>query len=109
MRLVHEVNFVQVPNTFPVDVNVVLVNNVRSIFNANKCKRKIGKYNNSPYTKLSDTTPRVLRSPTFRNKYKKLSPPKAPDFDQNLELPPLEPFVEVYKILKISFSFFLLR
>ncbi|PWA40744.1 ulp1 protease family, C-terminal catalytic domain-containing protein [Artemisia annua] len=88
-----ETDDLQFPSTFSSDVNVVLVNNVRSIFNANKRKRKTGKYNNSPYTSLPDTTPRALRR-SFRNKYKNISPTKPLDFDQNIELPPLEPFVE---------------
>ncbi|PWA94668.1 phospholipase-like protein [Artemisia annua] len=88
-----ETDDLQFPSTFSSDVNVVLVNNVRSIFNANKRKRKTGKYNNSPYTSLPDTTPRAIRR-SLRNKYKNISPTKPLDFDQNLELPPLEPFVE---------------
>ncbi|PWA53599.1 ulp1 protease family, C-terminal catalytic domain-containing protein [Artemisia annua] len=93
-----ETDDLQLPNTFSGDVSVVLVNNVRSIFNANKRKRKTGKYNNSPYTNLPDTTPRAIRR-SLRNKYQKISPTKPLVFDQNLvdqnlELPPFEPFIE---------------
>ena len=91
---------------FSADVNVVLVNNVRPIFNGLKRKRKAGPYNTSPYTNLLETTTRFIRRNSSRVTHQNISPPKAPDFDVDLKLPSLQPLVEVCKSLTISFSFF---
>ena len=89
----------QVQNRLASDINVVLVSNARSIFNRLKRKRNPGKFNMSPYTTLPDTTPRALRRRSSRINHENISPPKAPDFSDALQLPPLEPFVEVYESL----------
>lgn len=68
---------------------------VRSIFNELKRKRKVGKYYKSPYTNLPETTPIKLRRRSARINNKNISPPAAPDFDENLEVSQLEPFTEV--------------
>ena len=82
------------------DINVVLVNDVRSIFNRLKRKRNPDKFNRSPYTSPPDTTPRVLRRLSQRINRENISPP---DFGEALQLPPLEPFVEVYTSLITTF------
>ena len=60
-----------------------------------KRKRKVGKYYKSPYTNPPDTTPIKLRRRSSRINNKNISPPAAPDFDENLQESQYEPFTEV--------------
>ncbi|PWA38168.1 ulp1 protease family, C-terminal catalytic domain-containing protein [Artemisia annua] len=76
------------------DPEAVKAEKVRSIFTSLKRKRKVGKYYKSPYTNPPDTTPIKLRRRSSRINHENMSPPKAPDFDDNLEVSQLEPFIE---------------
>ena len=60
-----------------------------------KRKRKVGKYYKSPYTNPPDTTPIKLWRRSSRINNKNISPPAAPDFDENLQESQFEPFTEV--------------